>query len=589
MANGFDVAMGLVADTFKEDEELRRLNRAEEFTKRQEERAEDRKIAAETRADLSYYGRQKDARRYAETVRDEARDYSSKLQETQKLLALKETAAKYGLNYKGLNKDQLIKSVNDYEVNMPALEWFAANKDDIDRLLTDNPEVAAQFNLEYGPINLERLQQEMNPNDLKALQAKLASPVTSVKQSRQNALLKKQPAFQNMLNQLQSIAAPISQNLNKLMVPYLGAVQSNVPGAKPAHLAVAGVLANNEEWKKLLTEEQRATFQINPNAFLEETGRGYKSMTPTDAARIGVLFEQAKQDALGELKGGNSLSLGKVDQAAAMEFLEKDMAYQDFGKLRSEYVKLVPHQLKLMDILFEHETYGPLLREEFDMMSQAFVDQADAMDKPPAANVPALGAGARTTGTGTPATTPQPAAPLPKPNEKVSVKYTTPEVRGESGVLMKKPEGGGQSPLELAEKYLDETWFTGRMLRGPFLGNSPADRVEQAIRYLEEKREGVQRGINTMGAIRNADGTIDLSETYTRQSEGTGAGDEVSSMPFGPVTYKRTGEELERNKIEAPNLFRELDQIGADLKTLKAAAEKATGAKIPGLGTSPKP
>ena len=54
---------------------------------------------------------------------------------------------------------------------MPALEWFAANKDDIDRLLTDNPEVAAQFNLEYGPINLERLQQEMNPNDLKALQA----------------------------------------------------------------------------------------------------------------------------------------------------------------------------------------------------------------------------------------------------------------------------------------------------------------------------------------------------------------------------------------------------------------------------------
>lgn len=373
----------------------------------------------------------------------------------------------------------------------------------------------------------------------------------------------------------------------------MGAIQSNAPGAKPAHLAVAGVLANNEEWKDLLTPEQQKNFQINPTGFVEETGRGYRSMTPSDALRMTALWDQAKQEALGELQGGNSLGLGKADNAAAIEFLKQDMAYQDFGKLRSEYVKLVPELMKMMDVYFEHETYGPALREEFDMMSQAFVDQADAMDKPPAANVPpaapALGAGARTTGTGTPATTPKPAAPLPKPNEKVSVKYTTPEVRGESGVLMKKPEGGGQSPLELAEKYLDETWFTGRMLRGPFLGNSPADRVEQAIRYLEEKREGVQRGINMMGAIRNADGTIDLSETYTRQSAGTGAGDEVSSMPFGPVTYKRTGEELERNKIEAPKLFKELDQIGADLKTLKAAAEKATGAKIPGLGTSPKP
>ena len=351
MANGFDVAMGLVADTFKEDEELRRLKRAEEFTKRQEERAEDRKIEAERRADLSYYGRQKDARRYAESVRDEARDYSSKLQETQKLLALKETAAKYGLNYKGLNKDQLLKSVNDYELNMPALEWFAANKDDIDRLLTDNPEVAAQFNLEYGPINLERLQQEMNPNDLKALQAKLASPVSSVKLSRQNALLKKQPAFQNMLKQLQSIAAPISQNLNKLMVPYMGAIQSNAPGAKPAHLAVAGVLANNEEWKSLLTPEQQKNFAINPAGFVEETGRGYRSMDPSDALRMTALWDQAKQDALGELQGGNSLGLGKADNAAAIEFLKQDMAYQDFGKLRSEYVKLVPELMKMMDML----------------------------------------------------------------------------------------------------------------------------------------------------------------------------------------------------------------------------------------------
>ena len=69
------------------------------YTKRQEERAEDRKIEAERRADLAYYEKQKDARRYAVDVKDEARDYSLKLQETQKLLALKESRAIFKIGH----------------------------------------------------------------------------------------------------------------------------------------------------------------------------------------------------------------------------------------------------------------------------------------------------------------------------------------------------------------------------------------------------------------------------------------------------------------------------------------------------------
>ena len=168
---------------------------------------------------------------------------------------------------------------------------------------------------------------------------------------------------------------------------------------------------------------------------------------------------------------------------------------------------------------------------------------------------------------------------------------STPAVRGAAGLLMQKPQDGSQSPLELAEELLDETYFTGRLARGGFsemvgLGdNSPLGRVQQAIEYLRSKQRTVQNRLTEMGAARDASGVPSISETQKMASPlGAPVGGRAHVQ-----TFKKSAGQLQAEQEEVPKLFNELDDISAKLKKLREAAAIATGATAPTQSASPAP
>ena len=164
---------------------------------------------------------------------------------------------------------------------------------------------------------------------------------------------------------------------------------------------------------------------------------------------------------------------------------------------------------------------------------------------------------------------------------------STPAVRGVAGLLMQKPQDGSQSPLELAEELMDETYFTGRLARGGIaemigLGdNSPLGRVQQAIEYLKDRQRKVSDSLGAMGAARDSQGNISLSDTKTI--------DNVYEAGGGFTTYKKTSEDILEDQKQAPLLFDELDDISAKLKKLREAAARAAGATAPTQSASPAP
>lgn len=164
---------------------------------------------------------------------------------------------------------------------------------------------------------------------------------------------------------------------------------------------------------------------------------------------------------------------------------------------------------------------------------------------------------------------------------------STPAVRGAAGVLMQKPQDGSQSPVELAEELMDETYFTGRLARGGIaemigLGdNSPLGRVQQAIEYLKDRQRKVSDSLGAIGAARDSQGNISLSDTKTI--------DNVYEAGGGFTTYKKTSEDILEDQKQAPLLFNELDDISAKLKKLREAAASAAGATAPTQGATPTP
>ena len=140
-------------------------------------------------------------------------------------------------------------------------------------------------------------------------------------------------------------------------------------------------------------------------------------------------------------------------------------------------------------------------------------------------------------------------------------------------MLMQKPKGDEESPLELANRVLDETWFTGRWAReGIFRDNSPIGMIRQAINYLDGKHRTVQDDLISMGAHRNVKGEQLISE---REAGLAGRGGLLMPTPGRRGSVAKTGEELLRQKEEVPKLFEQLDEIGSQLSKLRKALKKA--------------
>ena len=129
MANGYDgfnVAMGLMADTFDEDEAKRREARAEKAEIRRENRADTRLIEKENRINMR-----------ADAVMQEQRNFLQTNNERLKLIELKDEAAALGLPFEGLSRHELIRDIAVAKTNIGPWSWFMTNKQYIDQLPMD--------------------------------------------------------------------------------------------------------------------------------------------------------------------------------------------------------------------------------------------------------------------------------------------------------------------------------------------------------------------------------------------------------------------------------------------------------------------
>lgn len=584
--DGFNVAMGLMADTFDEDEAKRKEGRAEQTAIRKEGRVDQRLKEFESRADSRLIQQETRTNTRTDSVRDEQRQWDKLENAGTKRMELVEDAAKLGIPYKGKSDDQIRRALAVHAANAPAVSWFILNKEYIDRLTEKNPEAMYELGI-TGPLNIESLNQ-MPDLELKTLMARLEGPVKTSRTTSSNERIRKDPAYQKALAKHKQRM----QTLARLAMPLLGnGIVINTPEAKAAHLEVAALMRNNPDFVKLmggeneLGEARMDLWAQNPTAFLKNVfnrSKGLKYLTQPQSVELAGMWLKAKEDALLTLEervNNSSTSINDRNKSrAALNFLQKELDYGDMRSQREQLVKLIPIWIEQTKGFLQHPLWGGPATEEGAIMLD-FMSNQEPVTRQGTGGPPLPGS--------TPAPGQTPAAlggkpTLPPPKTAPSAGQSVVEIKGGAArSLMQKLEGGS-SPLEMAEKLLGETWFTGRFARGGVgdalgLGdNSPLGRVQQAITYLEQKQRDARANLVNMGASRNAKGII-LTDTKTL--------DNVYEAGGGTTTFNKTGEELMAEQKEAPGLFQKLDEIGVQLSTLKAAAERATGAKIPSLGS----
>jgi hypothetical protein len=174
--DGFNVAMGLMADTFDEDEAKRKEGRAEQTAIRREDRANIR-ADAETKDTRDYNrGVLTDNRTYVSGVLENQRTYDEQLADDNlnkvRLLNVKDDLAKRGLPYQGLiDVREGMETIARYDANKPMGDWFIINKDYIDKATINSPELV-QGILSPGPLNVEELK-TLPPDKLLEVKSRL--------------------------------------------------------------------------------------------------------------------------------------------------------------------------------------------------------------------------------------------------------------------------------------------------------------------------------------------------------------------------------------------------------------------------------
>jgi len=144
--DGFNVAMGLFADTFDEDEAKRKEGRDEQTAIRREDRANIRADEVTKSTRVHNRGVLTDNRAYEKTVLGNKRTYDEDLAEKNldktRLMVVKDKLAERGLPYKGIIDVRAgLETVARYDANRPMGDWFIINKDYIDEVVNRSPEL----------------------------------------------------------------------------------------------------------------------------------------------------------------------------------------------------------------------------------------------------------------------------------------------------------------------------------------------------------------------------------------------------------------------------------------------------------------
>jgi len=599
--DGFNVAMGLMADTFDEDEAKRKEARDEQTAIRKENRANIR--ADEVTKSTRDYNRGvlTDSRAHDRTVLLDKRSYDEKLADKNldktRLMLVKDDLAKRGLPYQGVIDVRAgLETIARYDANKPMGDWFIINKDYIDDALSRSPELT-QGILSPGPLNIEELK-ALPPEQLLEVKSRLETPVDTIKKTTARARLMNSPAFLAMEQKINKGMASIGQMWNRFMGPGMAQYEVNAPGSKAAHLAVIGVLNQSEEYENLLTPDQRDLFTRNPHAFLtdiynqERRGLGQRNLTIEEGAELGDLWAAARSQALGELQAGGSGpgKLGTADKKAAIEFLTKELNQKDMASAREQYIKAYPELLGLFDEMFEHPLYGSLLRERTHTMLDQISKQQPVA--PPGQGTRPRLPGTPTPGTPTPGQTPGRPAALGKEGAPLPAPKAVPTA-GQSV----KVKGGlpAQAKLDAARKYVEgNESFIGGFLRPSRFPDASRLTPDQLLKSGEEialrKKAEVEANLKGIGAYRE-NGEVGILPSTTVQGTGYGGGDNVFGDPYGFSGATETREAgksmglIERQGVKAHEWFRQLDQINADLQLFQQQAERQTNIKIPSLGS----
>jgi len=588
--DGFNVAMGLFADTFDEDEAKRKEGRDEQTAIRREDRANIRADEVTKSTRVHNRGVLTDNRAYEKTVLGNKRTYDEDLAEKNldktRLMVVKDKLAERGLPYKGIIDVRAgLETVARYDANRPMGDWFIINKDYIDEVVNRSPELA-QGILSPGPLNIEELK-TLSPEKLLEVKSRLETPVDSIKLTKARERLLNAPAFKAMEQKINKGMASIGGMWNRFMGPGMAQYEANSPGAKPAHLAVIGVLTQKDTeigkaYDSLLTPAQQDLFMRNPTQFLtniynqDHRGIGQRNMQIEEGAELGNVWMQARSVALGELQseGSGPGQLGTADKKAAIEFLTKELEQKDMASAREQYIKAFPELLGLFEEFYNHPLYGSLLREKthtmLDVMSkqQPVLSPNDPRSRPPIPGQP-------------PATPGQPAAlggkPGLPPTKVVPTAGQSVEVKGGLPSEVKQ---------SLAEKYYSRSLF-GKEGTGDYLGYwaspgdlTPGELVRRGNLSAEALKKEKQDKLRNIGASRTESGIMLKPDRSVLRT----------TVAAGENTLERVREpwsrnELKANKETAIKLFREMDEIDADLKQMKSQAERQTGIKIPSLGS----
>ena len=591
--DGFNVAMGLMADTFDEADARRKEARDEQTAIRREDRANVRADAV-TKSTRDYNREVLiDNRAYEKTVLENKRTYDEQLAEDNlekvRLLTVKDDLAKRGLPYQGLiDVREGMETIARYDANKPMGDWFIINKDYIDKATINSPELV-QGILSPGPLNVEELR-TLPPDKLLEVKSRLEAPVNTIKQTAGRQRLMNTDKYKQGLKAINRGMASIGGMWNRFMGPGMAQYETNAPGSKAAHLAVIGVLNQSEEYEDLLTPAQRDTFMRNPHAFLsniynqDRRGLGQRNLTIEEGAKLGDLWATARSQALGELKseGSGPGQLGTADKKAAIEFLTRELEQKDMASAREQYIKAFPQLLGLFDSYFNDKVYGDLWRENtMNMLDVTSKQQpvtpqgrGQGTGQPGLPGLPGLpGQPAATTG--------QPAAlggkpPIP-PAKAVPTAGQSVEVKGGLPSEVKQ---------SLAEKYYTRSLF-GQEGTGDYLGYwaspgnlPPGELVKRGTLSAEALKKEKQDELRMIGASRTASGIMLKPDRSVLRTTA-----EAGEPTLVRVREPWSRNELKANKETAIKLFREMDEIDADLKQMKAQAERQTGIKIPSLGS----
>ena len=605
------MGLGTMGDDHDDDLRKRRLDREENLRTRQLNEAE--AIRAEQRAE----SRSTRALEKANSLRF---DLETKLTDYTNLFNAKREAAQYGIPFKNKNIFELNAELGNFKANLPATQFFVTEKalGNIDKLdLKGLNEADAAELSRIKAMSPEELQ-SLTPNKALAIKAKIEPLLNVIKTRDASNVIRNNPRYKKVQDQIKRNDAQILKMVNKFLTPAISSISAGNKSAKISHGAAYSILKNKPEFKKILdTEEKQKTFLLNPDAYIYRLGdhntpEGVSNITTQEGLELISMYGQAKIEARAMLEGkafdfqvpdktGKLRGATGAEKQEALNFLREEAKIKDFGNARDAFTRILPELIKenkAMKAGLPEGWQSLLAIDALSDMEQINNTPLPSQTSPTSTPTPkrpslpgqrpaALGVDQSRSiyeniaGNQTPApVTPRATAPLPS-----DVK-----VEGTSGKLMTAPQGG-ESALQIANKVLGEANLMGRFAReglGNVLGlgdNSPQGRVNQAIRFLEQKQQDTGRELMNRGGSRSEDG-ISISEFMTGSSP-IGAPIGTPSDVGLLKTIRKSADQLQADQSEIPQLFKQYDDIGIQLSTLRKAIEGQAGQKLP-LGQGSK-